>query len=81
MNPEEGGWELDAGGDAQAGTTEDEEPTVEEDGELGAGAAPGVSEAELWTRNSPFAAGSFDTALQVRSWFAEASSNSIDLSP
>ena len=47
-----------------------EEEAAEEEADLGAGATPGVSETELWTRNSPFAAdhvaaGSFDTAMQV----------------
>lgn len=66
---EEGAWDLDA--DAEdADEIEEEEEVVEEEPELGAGATPGVSETELWTRNSPFAAdhvaaGSFDTAMQV----------------
>lgn len=69
-DPEEGGWELDAGvEDAQPDGDKDEE-FVDAETELGAGAAPGVSENELWTRNSPFAAdhvagGSFDSAMQV----------------
>lgn len=69
IDPEEGGWDLDAGGDdapAAEGEKEEEVPEVE----LGAGAAPGVPETELWTRNSPFAAdhvaaGSFESAMQV----------------
>lgn len=49
-----------------------EEDVVEEEADLGAGATPEVSETELWTRNSPFAAdhiaaGSFETAMQVGS--------------
>ncbi|KAF7798456.1 hypothetical protein EIP86_009677 [Pleurotus ostreatoroseus] len=66
---EEDGWDLDAGGEeAQAETTNEEEIAEEE--ELGAGASPGVSETELWARNSPFAgdhvaAGSFETAMQL----------------
>lgn len=44
---------------------------VEDTPDLGAGANPGVKETELWVRNSPFApdhvaAGSFETAMQVR---------------
>jgi coatomer protein complex subunit alpha (xenin) len=58
------GWDLDEGVGAedteQAGDVADST----------AGAAAGVSETELWTRNSPFAAdhvaaGSFETAMQV----------------
>lgn len=66
---EEDGWDLDAGGDDTAAEVEKEdEEEAEED--FGAGANPGVSEVELWTRNSPFAgdhvaAGSFDSAMQV----------------
>jgi Coatomer (COPI) alpha subunit C-terminus len=62
------GWELDA----DAGEFETPEETAEEEEEeLGAGATPGVSETELWVRNSPLAvdhvaAGSFETAMQVR---------------
>lgn len=68
---EEDGWELDvdAEGDEEKDADEEFEDAVEEE-DLGAGAAPGVSESELWVRNSPFAAdhvaaGSFDTAMQV----------------
>ena len=65
--PEEGGWDLDA--DAEEAEGEEEEPEPEE--ELGAGITPGVSETALWVRNSPFAgdhvaAGSFETAMQVK---------------
>lgn len=65
----EDGWDLDVGGEeAQPEVAADEE--IVEDAELGAGASPGISETELWTRNSPFAAdhvaaGSFETAMQV----------------
>lgn len=71
INPEEGGWELDAdgaelqdadnvGGDEAVGGAEDEE--------LWAGATSGVNEVEHWVRNSPLvvdhvAAESFDTAM------------------
>lgn len=65
---DEDGWDLDAGADAHAEEVEKEELLEEE--ELGAGATPGVSETEIWTRNSPFAAdhvaaGSFESAMQV----------------
>ncbi|XP_006463326.1 hypothetical protein AGABI2DRAFT_73371 [Agaricus bisporus var. bisporus H97] len=69
IDPEEGGWELDADADE---FKEDEaaEEVVEEEQELGAGAAPGVDETELWVRNSPLAAdhvaaGSFESAMQL----------------
>lgn len=70
IDPEEGGWELDAEGEEFQTGREDESDEPEEE-ELGAGAAPGVSEVEHWTKNSPLAAdhvaaGSFDTAMQVR---------------
>lgn len=70
IDPEEGGWELDAdGGDVHSEAADDEVGGIEDE-DLGAGATPGVSETELWIRNSPFAAdhvaaGSFDTAMQV----------------
>jgi coatomer protein complex subunit alpha (xenin) len=69
IDPEEEGWELDADGEELHPEHEDEE-AVEEDEELGAGATPGVSETELWVRNSPLAvdhvaAGSFESAMQV----------------
>ncbi|RDB29920.1 Coatomer subunit alpha [Hypsizygus marmoreus] len=69
IEPEEGAWELDAdGGEFEAAEEEAEEAVVEE--ELGAGATPGVSETELWVRNSPLAvdhvaAGSFESAMQL----------------
>jgi coatomer subunit alpha len=62
------GWDLDTGEiEAQIDVGEE---VAEADGEAGAGAAPGVSETEMWVRNSPFAAdhaaaGSFETAMQV----------------
>ena len=67
---DEDGWDLDAGGEAHVEERGAEEEAAEEDEELGAGATPGVSETEIWTRNSPFAgdhvaAGSFETAMQV----------------
>lgn len=71
IDPEEGGWELDAGGaDGHADVHDDFEGPVDEP-ELGAGASPGVKETEHWVRNSPFAAdhvaaGSYETAMQVR---------------
>lgn len=68
---EEDGWELDAEAedDEEKDVDEEFEDAVEEE-DLGAGAAPGVNENELWVRNSPFAAehvaaGSFDSAMQV----------------
>jgi len=69
---DEDGWDLDVGGDARADEGEAEEEEIfEEAEELGPGAAPGVDETEIWTRNSPFAgdhvsAGSLETAMQVR---------------
>lgn len=69
LEVEEDEWGLDGGGEeAQAEAATEEEDF--EEAELGAGASPGVSETELWTRNSPFAgdhiaAGSFETAMQV----------------
>lgn len=72
---DEDGWDLDVGGEekgADADGAEGEEGAegAEEEEELGAGAAPGVSEAEVWVRNSPFAgdhvaAGSFESAMQL----------------
>jgi coatomer subunit alpha len=69
IDPEEGGWELDAGEGVPHQDSIDESAAVEEE-DIGAGAMPGVSETKLWIRNSPFAAdhvaaGSFDTAMQV----------------
>jgi Coatomer (COPI) alpha subunit C-terminus len=67
INLEEEGWELDAEGE-EPHSEHMEEEAVED--ELGAGATPGVSETELWVRNSPLAvdhvaAGSFESAMQV----------------
>jgi len=73
INPEDEGWDLDAGaGEAVGeGQVEEEGALVDLETELGAGATPGPDETELWVRNSPLAAdhvaaGSFDTAMQVR---------------
>jgi coatomer protein complex subunit alpha (xenin) len=71
INPEEEGWELDADGDAQLVASGGDVAVAADEEELGAGAAPGLAETELWIRNSPFAAdhvaaGSFETAMQVR---------------
>ena len=66
IDPEEGGWELDAdGGEFQSAVQGEEKEE-----ELGAGATSGPNETELWVRNSPLAvdhvsAGSFETAMQV----------------
>ncbi|KAH9989662.1 coatomer subunit alpha-2 [Russula vinacea] len=68
---DEDGWDLDADGDIRADEDEEAEYVdAEEVEELGPGAAPGVDETEVWTRNSPFAgdhvsAGSFETAMQL----------------
>ncbi|KIJ11747.1 hypothetical protein PAXINDRAFT_171694 [Paxillus involutus ATCC 200175] len=72
LDADEAGWDLDADASEAEGQTEEEEfeDAVDEDEDTSAGAAPGVSENELWVRNSPFAAdhvagGSFDTAMQL----------------
>ena len=71
LTADEDGWDLDVGGDGKGNEDEvTEDVDDEEEEELGAGAAPGVDETEVWTRNSPFAgdhasAGSFETAMQV----------------
>jgi coatomer subunit alpha len=72
IDPEEVGWELDADedGDSASGPALNEDVVAVEDEDLGAGATPGVTETEIWIRNSPFAAdhvaaGSFETATQV----------------
>ncbi|KAF8496519.1 coatomer subunit alpha-2 [Russula emetica] len=68
---DEDGWDLDAGGDTGADEAEEAEfVDADEAEELGPGAAPGVDETEIWTRNSPFvgdhvSAGSFETAMQL----------------
>lgn len=59
---EAGDWGLDEPEEAEASEPEDQE--------AGAAATEGVSELDLWVRNSPFAAdhvaaGSFETAMQV----------------
>ena len=64
------GWDLDTE-EIEAQAEIGEEAVDGIDDEAGAGATPGVSETELWVRNSPFAAdhvaaGSFETAMQVR---------------
>lgn len=70
VDADEGGWELDAEGEAAEAAALDAVEVPVEDEDLGAGATPGVNETELWVRNSPFAAdhiaaGSFDSAMQV----------------
>ena len=70
IDPEEGGWELDADGGEFQSAEGEQAAADEEEEELGAGATPGPSETELWVRNSPLAvdhvaAGSFETAMQV----------------
>lgn len=70
VEEDEGGWGLDPEGDE---VEEDEFVDTEapvEDQELAAGATPGTDEADLWVKNSPFAAdhvaaGSFESAMQV----------------
>ena len=71
---EEGeGWDLDAeiaGAELDPTTADFSVPGAAED-ESAAAAAPGLTEAEIWTRSSPFAgdhiaAGSFESAMQVR---------------
>ena len=67
IDPEEGVWKLDSNGRAHSEMAGDNSVGVVNE-ELGAGAAPGVSETDRWTRNSPFvadhvAAGSFETAM------------------
>jgi coatomer protein complex subunit alpha (xenin) len=74
IDPAEEGWELDAV-EEEFHSEHGGEEAPEEDEELGAGAAPGVSEIELWVRNSPLAvdhvaAGSFESAMQVsKFWY------------
>ncbi|KAJ7035460.1 hypothetical protein C8F04DRAFT_1344342 [Mycena alexandri] len=71
IDPEEGGWELDADGGGYQGAElvddAEEEAAVEENLP---GSTPGASEIEHWTRNSPLAAdhvsaGSFETAMPL----------------
>lgn len=64
---DEAGWDLDT---EEITAQVDVGEEVVEGGDAGAGAVPGVSETELWVRNSPFAAdhvaaGSFESAMQV----------------
>jgi coatomer protein complex subunit alpha (xenin) len=63
----DGGWEPDAdGGEYQAAEpVDDVEEAVAEEADL-LGSTPGASEVEHWARNSPLAADSFETAMQVR---------------
>ncbi|KAJ7130250.1 WD40-repeat-containing domain protein [Mycena epipterygia] len=71
LDPEEGGWELDA----DAGEYQGAEPVDEAELDVGQeddlpGSTPSVSEIEHWVRNSPLAAdhvgaGSFETAMQL----------------
>jgi coatomer subunit alpha len=71
IDPEEGGWELDAdGADFEHAEDVDEDAVPEGAEELGSGSTPGVSETEHWVRNSPLAAdhvaaGSFESAMTV----------------
>ncbi|KLO13353.1 coatomer subunit alpha-2 [Schizopora paradoxa] len=70
IDPEEGGWDLDAGGTEAQLDAEEFSDAAEANDDLGAGANPGVKETELWVRNSPFAsdhvcAGSFESAMQL----------------
>ncbi|KAF8438071.1 coatomer WD associated region-domain-containing protein [Boletus edulis BED1] len=71
VDADEAGWDLDAeDADGEARTEEEFEDAVGEDEDEAEGATSGVSENELWVRNSPFAAdhvaaGSFDTAMQL----------------
>jgi len=74
IDPEEGGWELDADGadfqDAEEVDVEGAAEAAEAAEELGSSFTPGVSETEHWVRNSPLAAdhvaaGSFETAMQL----------------
>lgn len=72
IDADDGGWELDADGEDIVGEDEEEAEVAAEDEDLGASATPGPDERKLWMNNSPFAAdhvaaGSFDTAMQVRS--------------
>ena len=71
VDADEAGWDLDAeDAEGETHTEEEFEDAVGEDEDEVAGTTPGVSENELWVRNSPFAAdhvsaGSFDTAMRV----------------
>lgn len=68
IEAEEGGWGLEA--DAEEVVLDDEDQDVLTEEDLGDGAVPGVSETDLWVRNSPLAAdhvaaGSFESAMQL----------------
>jgi coatomer protein complex subunit alpha (xenin) len=81
LEAEEGGWDLDADAEAETFDTPEAAPAEEEE-ELGAGATPGVSEKDLWVRNSPLAAdhvaaGSFETAMQVRQFLVHISLSGV----
>ncbi|KAJ7640895.1 coatomer subunit alpha-2 [Mycena polygramma] len=71
VDPEEGGWELDAdAGEYQGAEPVDDVEVAGEEVEDLPGSTPGVSEIEHWVRNSPLAtdhvaAGSFETAMQL----------------
>lgn len=71
INVGEAGWELDADeGGVLAGDGDLAVAGVQDEDNLGAGASPGISEIDLWVRNSPLAvdhvaAGSFETAMQL----------------
>ncbi|KAJ6473546.1 coatomer subunit alpha-2 [Mycena vitilis] len=71
VDPEEGGWELDAdAGEYQGAEPVDDAEVAGEEVEDLPGSTPGVSEVEHWVRNSPLAtdhvaAGSFETAMQL----------------
>lgn len=65
---EDEGWDLDA--EEIEIPPEDEPEAAEEFADLADGVSPGVSEGELWTKNSPLAidhaaAGSFESAMQL----------------
>ncbi|KAJ7089174.1 coatomer WD associated region-domain-containing protein [Mycena belliarum] len=71
LDPEEGGWELDADtGEYQGAEPVDEaEMAVDQEDDL-PGSTPGTSEVEHWAGHSPLAAdhvaaGSFETAMQL----------------
>ena len=70
IDPQEGGWELDAAGGETEDQEEEFEDVIDEEDTPRAGATTGASQNDLWVRNSPFAAdhvvaGSFETAMQV----------------
>ncbi|KAJ7792912.1 coatomer subunit alpha-2 [Mycena olivaceomarginata] len=70
LDPEEGGWELDADAGEGAEAVDEEQEAAEEEQEELAGSAPGPSEVEHWARNSPLAAdhvaaGAFEDAMKI----------------